>query len=91
MGLGASRDHLELTMPYLHRGLRNPGPGLGPPVPAACQTPVSGREGGAPGTREEGNPRAGTMDGDRSSVRVCEDDITPQPHAFHLELIGKPR
>lgn len=52
MGLGASRDHLELTMPYLHRGLGNPGPGLGPPVPAACQTPVSGREGGAPGTRE---------------------------------------
>ena len=42
------------------------------------------------GFGEEGDPRAGTMDGDRSSLRVSEDGITQQPHAFHLELIGKP-
>lgn len=29
------------------------------------------------------------MDANGSSLRVSEDDITQQPHAFHLELIGK--
>ena len=42
------------------------------------------------GFGEEGDPRAGTMDRDRSSLGVSEDGITQQPHAFHLELIGKP-
>ena len=44
----------------------------------------------APGFGEEGDPRAGTMDGDRSNLSILEDGITQQPHAFHLELMGKP-
>lgn len=61
------------------------------PRPAAGSPPEPGeREGrrGA-GPRDEDDPRAGTVDGNRSSCKVSEDDLTQQPHAFHLELIGK--
>lgn len=80
-GLGVSRDPADT-------GLRSRGHPLRPVGPAAQ---VNGGEGIALGIREDDDPRAGTIDGDKSSLRVSKDDITQQPHAFHLELIGKSR
>lgn len=81
---------VDPTMPNLPMGLRNLGPGDPPELAAFQKGPVSRREGVTLGFGEAGDARAGTMDGDRSSLRVSEDDITQQPPAFHLELIGKP-
>lgn len=81
---------MEPTVPEVHTGLRRVQ--AISQSPGACSLPdsLSGSGGIALGIGEEDDPRAGTMDGDRSSLRVSEDDITQQPHAFHLELIGKP-
>lgn len=62
-----------------------------PPRPVGPAARVNGGEGIALGIGEDDDPRAGTIDGDKSSLRVSKDDITQQPHAFHLELIGKSR
>lgn len=79
-GLEVSRDPAE-------RGLGHRGPLRRAVGPAA---PASSREGIALGFGEECDARAGPIDGDKSGLRVSKDDITQQPHAFHLELIGKP-
>lgn len=80
-GLGVSRDPADTR-------LRSRGH---PPRPVGPAARVNGREGIALGIGEDNDPQAGTIDGDKSSLRVSKDDITQQPHAFHLELIGKPR